>query len=97
MPNRRYFLQSLFAASASLAALKSDALARITPTVRGLNGRRPEDLAQDGLERIGLEGDQEEHEAGRREVGEQCRIAADVGGAPGAGMRSDVRLGRCHG
>ena len=47
MPNRRHFLQSLFAASASLAALKSDALARITPTVRNLQGRTPEDVAQD--------------------------------------------------
>ena len=47
MTNRRYFLQSLFAASASLAALKSDALAHIAPTVRGLNGRTPEDIAQD--------------------------------------------------
>lgn len=46
-PNRRHFLQSLFAASASLAALKSDALARITPTVRNLHGRTPEDVAQD--------------------------------------------------
>ncbi len=46
-PNRRHFLQSLFAASASLAALKSDALARITPTVRNLRGRPPEDVAQD--------------------------------------------------
>ena len=45
--DRRHFLQSLFAASASLAALKSDALARITPTVRGLQGRTPEDVAQD--------------------------------------------------
>ena len=47
MPNRRHFLQSLFAASASLAALKSDALARITPTVRNLQGRTPADVAQD--------------------------------------------------
>jgi len=46
-PNRRHFLQSLFAASASLAALKSDALAHITPTVRNLQGRTPEDVAQD--------------------------------------------------
>ena len=46
-PNRRHFLQSLFAASASLAALKSDALARITPTVSNLQGRTPEDVAQD--------------------------------------------------
>lgn len=47
MPNRRHFLQSLFAASASMAAFKSDALARITPTVRNLRGRTPEDVAQD--------------------------------------------------
>ncbi|HKA57920.1 MAG TPA: aminotransferase class V-fold PLP-dependent enzyme [Gemmatimonadales bacterium] len=47
MPNRRHFLQSLFAASASMAALKSDALARIKPTVRNLQGRTPEDVAQD--------------------------------------------------
>lgn len=47
MPNRRHFLQSLFAASASIAALKSDALARIAPTVRDLKGRTPEDVAQD--------------------------------------------------
>ncbi|HJS43141.1 MAG TPA: aminotransferase class V-fold PLP-dependent enzyme [Gemmatimonadales bacterium] len=46
-PNRRHFLQSLFAASTSMAALKSDALARITPTVRTLPGRTPEDVAQD--------------------------------------------------
>ena len=45
--NRRHFLQSLFAASASLAALKSDALARITPTVRNQQGRTPEEVAQD--------------------------------------------------
>ena len=47
MTNRRHFLQSLFAASASIAALKSDALARIAPTVGNLNGRAPEDVAQD--------------------------------------------------
>ncbi len=47
MPNRRHFLQSLFATSASLAALKSDALAHIAPAMRTLDGRSPEDIAQD--------------------------------------------------
>jgi selenocysteine lyase/cysteine desulfurase len=47
MPNRRHFIQSLFATSASLAALKSDALARIAPAMRTIDGRSPEDIAQD--------------------------------------------------
>ncbi|PYO89996.1 MAG: hypothetical protein DMD58_07910 [Gemmatimonadetes bacterium] len=47
MPTRRRFLGSLFAATATLPALKSDALARILPATRHVDGRRPEDVAQD--------------------------------------------------
>ncbi len=47
MTNRRHFLQSLFAATGSIAALKSDALARIAPTVGNLKARTTEDVAQD--------------------------------------------------
>src|SRR6266550_4318909 len=47
MPTRRRFLGSLFAATATLPALKSDALARILPAARHVDGRSPEDIAQD--------------------------------------------------
>ena len=47
MPTRRRFLGSLFAATATLPALKSDALARILPATRYVDGRSPEDVAQD--------------------------------------------------
>jgi selenocysteine lyase/cysteine desulfurase len=47
MPNRRHFLQSLFTASASVAAFRSDALARIAPTLRDHARRSPDDIAQD--------------------------------------------------
>src|SRR5438045_1532339 len=47
MTNRRHFLQSLFAATGSIAALKSDALARIAPTVGNLAARTADDIAQD--------------------------------------------------
>src|SRR3954467_9646114 len=47
MTNRRHFLQSLFAATGSIAALKSDALARIAPTVGNLKARTPADVAED--------------------------------------------------
>jgi isopenicillin-N epimerase len=47
MPTRRRFLGSLFAATATLPALKSDALARILPATRHVDGRSPEDVAQD--------------------------------------------------
>ena len=41
MPTRRRFLGSLFAATATLPALKSDALARILPATRYVDGRSP--------------------------------------------------------
>ena len=47
MPTRRRFLGSLFAATATLPALKSDALARILPATRHVDGRSAEDVAQD--------------------------------------------------
>src|SRR5216117_1365133 len=47
MPTRRRFLGSLFAATATLPALKSDALARIAPAVKRLDGRSAADVAQD--------------------------------------------------
>jgi selenocysteine lyase/cysteine desulfurase len=47
MPNRRHFLHSLFTASASVAAFKSDALARIAPTLRDHSHRTADDVAQD--------------------------------------------------
>ncbi|MGE5803319.1 MAG: aminotransferase, partial [Gemmatimonadota bacterium] len=50
MPTRRRFLGSLFASTTALptlAALKSDALARILPAARSIDGRDPADVAQD--------------------------------------------------
>ncbi|HEX9497989.1 MAG TPA: hypothetical protein VKC15_14995, partial [Gemmatimonadales bacterium] len=47
MTTRRRFLSSLFAATASVPALKSDALARILPATRHVDGRNPVDVAQD--------------------------------------------------
>jgi len=47
MPTRRRFLESLFAATATLPALKSDALARIAPAVKRLDGRSAAEVAQD--------------------------------------------------
>src|SRR2546422_11616565 len=47
MPTRRRFLGSLFAATANRPALKSDALARILTAARHVDGRSPEDIAQD--------------------------------------------------
>jgi selenocysteine lyase/cysteine desulfurase len=47
MPTRRRFIRSLFAAGAALPALKNDALARILPTLRGVAGRPPGDVAGD--------------------------------------------------
>src|SRR6058998_1740472 len=47
MPTRRRFLGSLFAATATLPALKSDALARILPAVRHTGGRSATQIAAD--------------------------------------------------
>src|ERR1041385_8885531 len=47
MPTRRHFLRSLFATTAALPALRSDALARIRPTVQSAAGRSPGEIAQD--------------------------------------------------
>ncbi len=47
MPTRRRFLRSLFAAGATLPALRNDALSRILPTLRGVDGRSAADVAQD--------------------------------------------------
>ena len=47
MPTRRRFLHSLFAAGATLPALRNDALSRILPTIRGVDGRLAADVAQD--------------------------------------------------
>src|SRR3989454_1275507 len=47
MATRRYFLRSLFAAGATLPALKSDALSRILPAIRHADGRSATDVAQD--------------------------------------------------
>ena len=47
MSTRRHFLRTLFATTAALPALRSDALARIRPTVQGAGGRSPAELAQD--------------------------------------------------
>src|SRR5258708_21463766 len=47
MTTRRRFLGSLFAATATVPALKSDALARILPATRHIDGRNPVDVAQD--------------------------------------------------
>src|SRR2546423_13251114 len=47
MPTRRRFLGSLFAATATPPALKSDALARILPATRYVDGRSADDVAQD--------------------------------------------------
>ena len=47
MPTRRRFLGSLFAATATLPALKSDALTRILPATRHVAGRSADDIAQD--------------------------------------------------
>src|SRR5206468_5753093 len=47
MPTRRRFLRSLFAAGATFPALRNDALSRILPTLRGVDGRSAADVAQD--------------------------------------------------
>ncbi len=47
MPTRRRFLSSLFAAGATLPALRNDALSRILPTLHGVDGRSAADVAQD--------------------------------------------------
>src|SRR6266566_3538119 len=47
MTTRRRFLGSLFAATATVPALRSDALARILPATRHVDGRNPVDVAQD--------------------------------------------------
>ncbi|MGH7530265.1 MAG: aminotransferase class V-fold PLP-dependent enzyme [Gemmatimonadales bacterium] len=47
MPTRRHFVRSLFAATAALPALKSDALPRILPAVRAVDGRSPGAVAAD--------------------------------------------------
>ncbi|PYO72666.1 MAG: aminotransferase V [Gemmatimonadetes bacterium] len=47
MATRRHFLRSLFAAGATLPALKSDALSRILPAVRHTGGRSATQVAAD--------------------------------------------------
>src|SRR2546430_2130963 len=47
MPTRRPFLHSPFAPGATLPALRNDALSRILPTIRGIDGRPAADVAQD--------------------------------------------------
>ncbi|MGH7700434.1 MAG: aminotransferase class V-fold PLP-dependent enzyme [Gemmatimonadales bacterium] len=47
MTTRRRFLRSLFAASAAIPALTDHALARVVRASRAVNGRSPEDVAQD--------------------------------------------------
>src|SRR3989449_3165016 len=47
MPTRRRFLRSLFAAGATLPALRNDALSRILPTLRSVDGRSAAEVAQD--------------------------------------------------
>ncbi|HZE95360.1 MAG TPA: hypothetical protein VEZ49_11650, partial [Gemmatimonadales bacterium] len=47
MATRRRFLESLFAATATLPALKNDALSRILPTLRQADGRSAVAVAED--------------------------------------------------
>src|SRR5258705_5011837 len=47
MTTRREFVRSVVAATATVLALRNDALARVTGATRGAAGRTPEDVAQD--------------------------------------------------